>query len=523
MRPDDVHDERHDQEEEMPERPRTLRLLLLTVLGLVLVWLILTRSLAASLAETSPETALVLQPREPQALLTLARRDLNALLKAAAEADEHAEGLNKGGEGTDVVASRSETRKPQDEDVPLDRLSRLSRLAEAGLLGANTPGRDQHELQRQSYESPASRVEAEAAGPGAGPDASDPGVTIDKTNPIRALARQVLAADPFNADALAILGQLAEIEGDRDRTGPLMEAAARLSIRESYAVYWLLQRAHKADDDAAVLRYADTLLRTRGRSMPLVVPFLARMVETDKAAADIAALLAADPPWRPAFFATLPRAITDARTPLYLLLGLKDSAHPPTRSELSAYIGFLMGRKLHELAYYTWLQFLPRDELATLSPLYNPSFELAPSGLPFDWAVTPGSGVISEIRPRFDTSGEKALFVEFGLGRVEFPGVRQVTLLGPGTYELKGRYKGSLIGPRSLVWRVACAGAPPLVQTDLLRGDARKWREFTLSFTVPATGCRAQEVRLDLDARSASERLVSGSMWFDDLELRRGG
>ena len=118
---------------------------------------------------------------------------------------------------------------------------------------------------------------------------------------------------------------------------------------------------------------------------------------------------------------------------------------------------------------------------------------------------------------------EHALFVEFTQGRAEFPGVTQLTLLGPGTYELKGKYKGLLVGKRGLTWRISCAGKAVLAESDLLRGDIAQWRDFAVTFTVPATGCRAQQVRLDLDARSASEKMVSGSMWFDDLTMKRGG
>jgi hypothetical protein len=189
--------------------------------------------------------------------------------------------------------------------------------------------------------------------------------------------------------------------------------------------------------------------------------------------------------------------------------------------EISGYINFLIGKKFHELAYYTWLQFLPAEELARISPLYNRSFETTPSGLPFDWVLTQGNGVTTEIRRRTDKVEEHALALEFGQGRSEFPGVTQLTLLGPGSYTLKGQYKGTLVGRRGLVWRVTCAGAQPLAQSDLLRGSIPQWREFTISFTVPQTGCRAQQIRLDFDARSASERLISGSMWFDELDLRR--
>ena len=318
-----------------------------------------------------------------------------------------------------------------------------------------------------SLPSPSSPPPATGTSPPPEP-AARPHSAFDKTNPIRVLATRALAADPFNADALGILGQLAERDGDTARTDALMQAAAQLSIRESYAVYWLLQKAQRENDRAAVLRYADTLLRTRGRARPLVVPVLAQLAEKGTPA-DVVGLLKTNPPWRPAFFGGLTQSITDARTPLYLLLGLQGTAHPPTAGELSNYINFLIGKQFHELAYYTWLQFLPTEELAQITPLYNASFEKPLSGLPFDWSLAQGSGSTSEIRPRPDRrdtqDNEHALFVEFTQGRAEFPGVTQLTLLGPGTYELKGKYKGLLVGKRGLTWRVSCAGKAVLAES----------------------------------------------------------
>jgi hypothetical protein len=485
------------------QNPSILRLIALTALGATLVWLILTRSLAASLAETAPETALSLQPREPRALLTLAKAQWNALIKLPEEKPA----------GTDpkVTAPPDPRGRPAPNS---DRLANLSRLAEAALGTPNRSEQNGQQLQPQQL-SPTPSTEAAAPGTGGDPD---------KADAIRALAEQTLAADPFNADALGLLGQLAEREGDVARTEALMRAAAHLSIRESYAVYWLLQKAQRENNRAAVLRQADTLLRTRGRAVPLAVPILAQVAEKG-APTDVIALLKTNPPWRGAFFGRLPQNITDARTPLYLLLGLQGTAHPPTQQELAQYINFLIGRQFHELAYYTWLQFLPTEDLAKITPLFNPSFEKPLTGLPFDWALAQGSGVTSEIRPRpapsDDPDNAQALFVEFTQGRAEFPGVRQLTLLGPGTYELKGKYKGMLVGKRGLIWRVSCTGKGPLAESELLRGDISQWRDFAVQFTVPPTGCRAQQIRLELDARSASERLITGSMWFDELDLKR--
>jgi hypothetical protein len=301
-----------------------------------------------------------------------------------------------------------------------------------------------------------------------------------------------------------------------------MEAAARFSPRESYAVYWLMKQALAAGDHEQVIAKADTLLRTRSPSVPLVVPVLAQLVETNKATSGVAALLAADPPWRPSFFAALPQSITDARTPLQLFRALQSTALPASEREISSYLDFLMNNNFHELAYYSWLELLPRKKLLALSPLNNGGFEAQPSGVPFDWTLPQGSGFTAELRSSPDLEGGHSLFIGFMHGRAEFDGVKQTTLLGPGTYSLAGRFQGTLVGRRGLVWRVKCLGGGRLAQSELLSGEIPQWRDFSLTFTVPPEGCRAQQIRLDLDARSASEKLVTGSMWFDDLALTRG-
>ena len=355
---------------------------------------------------------------------------------------------------------------------------------------------------------------------------AEPATTASIPNPqakagIRGQLERALLSDPLNARALRILGQLALEASDEEQAKRFMQGAARRSLRESIAVYWLMRMSYDKRDYAAALRYADTLLRTRPQLIAQVMPILAAMAEDQDANGDLKKLLADNPPWRTQFFENLPTSISDARTPLDLYLSLKDTSHPSAIGDLRGYLNFLIGHKFHELAYYTWLQFLPPEQLSNAGLLFNGSFEGEPSGLPFDWSLMSGSGVTIDIAARPDHEEQRALYIEFGHGRVDFPEVSQMVMLAPGTYRFQGKYRGDIISQRGLFWRISCPSGTAIGQSAMVAGAAPAWKDFEFSFTVPGTDCRAQNVRLVLHARSASEQFVSGSIWYDDLRITR--
>jgi hypothetical protein len=347
----------------------------------------------------------------------------------------------------------------------------------------------------------------------------------DLRDQLRARAEGALLRDSLNARALRVLGQLADATGDEAHAKAFMEAAAHRSLRESIAVYYLMRKSYEHKDFADTAYYADALLRTRPQLVQQVTPILARMAENGDGANELKKLLDTNPPWRTQFFSALPYSISDVRTPLYLLLHLKETATPATANDLRSYLNFLIKHKFYDVAYYTWLQFLPPEELGNVGFLFNADFERPPSGLPFDWVINRGSGVTVDIVARPDEPQKRALSIEFGYGRIEFPGVYQLMMLTPGTYRFVGRYKGRLMGRRGLVWRITCAAGDAygaaIGQSSMMIGTAPDWKEFDFSFTVPRSDCRAQYIGLFLDARSASEQFVSGSVWYGDLAVSR--
>jgi len=458
-----------------------VKAIVLGLLGLGLSWLVVSHSFAAYLAQSAPQAALRLRPTESRALLRLADATLSAELNRT------------GSVPADVAGTKpSSLERPYRVDDRLRAWADFARRALQTSQSAST----------KSVASPASSA------------AIDPKAAAQ----IRTWARRALASDPLNAQALRILGQLAQ----GDSTAKLMQAAARRSVRESIAIYWLMLKGVETQDYAAGMHYADVLLRTRSNVLPLVLPTLAVAAEHRDASGALKTLLAADPPWRSRFLAALPQNVSDPRTPLELLLAVKDTPAPPTTNELRSYVNYLIKHKLYQVAYYTWLQFLPPEELRGAGFLFNGSFELPPSGLPFDWVFHASSGVTIDITGRADRNDQHALFLDFGDGRITFRGVTQMLMLPAGQYRLTGKYRGAIRGRRGLVWRVACPGRrAPLGTSSMALGVVPSWKEFDVSFTVPAEGCPAQQLRLALDARSASESLVSGSIWYDELQISR--
>ncbi len=466
------------------------RTIILGAIGAVLIVLVVVHSFGAFLADAAPRAALWVDPDQPEALVNLADLALNTVTlsdsgSTALQSRQSAESANGGQDAKD---------NPKGDKKNIDRA-----FSAFEAIGRN-----------ESVSRPLAPSDASI---------------------IRMRANSALMHDPLNASALRVFGQLAEADGDDAEASTFMRVASRISLHESRAAYWLMLRSAHAGDYKAAIYYADILLRSDPQSYLYVVPVLAPITEDKAGASLIKTALADNPPWRENFISSLPKYVKDARTPLDLLLSLRADPVPPTTKEIAPYLNALIAHQYYALAYYTWLQFLPTSDLRHAGLLFNGDFQRPLSGLPFDWQIVPGAGVIVDIVPSAAKSGEQALLVDFQYGRVDYRSVSELVMLAPGTYQFDGQYKGSLVGPRGMKWRIVCvsgtmSGESPMItgtETDWHNSDLQKavWKNFAFTFEIPAANCPAQYVRLDLDARSISERLVSGSIMFSNLQISR--
>ena len=455
---------RHDSRSHRLRRMLTAQLVV-AVVGLALTWLVLTKSLSCALADMSPEIALWLNPSQPRALLTLAERKRAKLLKLiAADAD--------------VTSSLDNPNEPAD--------SARVKMRYGALHEPQYTAKDRETLREG----------------------------------IRSLAGSVIANEPLEASAFRLL---AEATSEPAKLRPLMEAAMQRSRRESNAVFWLMNDslARKSLRDA--IEKADILLRTRPKLSSYVVSYLDEIARRSEGHALLVPLLAKNPGWRSAFLETLAGSAQRTDAPLNLLLALKEAGSPPMAKELASYLNLLISNNRPDVAYNTWLQFIPQQRLASIGLLNNPAFAEEPSGLPFDWSFQRGQNTIIDFVPLRDQSGSRGLHFDFGVGRARLPEPSQVLLLAPGRYRLDGIYQGLLTAKRGLRWEVSCLkGRQPLAETEMIYGAVQGGRVFTLDVEVPQSeDCRAQRLRLYHHARSPSEELISGEILFRSLNLRR--
>ena len=349
-------------------------------LGILLAWGVITQSLVAYLSDAYPEAAYWLHAT-PTVLLNLADDKLNA-----------------------------DAAKRVMEPVLSPNFEHASRERS---YAKGIQSIEKLDAQADAEKSPENKDFVSSSG-------ADDDLSEADYAQIKSWAQRALRNDPLNARALRILAQIADHASDAGKTEALMQGAAQRSLQESLAIFWVMRQRYRDQDYAEAIRYADILLRTRPQLSDHVFPMLGRIAEIPDAKGELTSALAKDPPWRAQFFNSLSRNVTDARTPLELLLSLRDAATPPTDAERQAYLQALIEHKLYELAYYSWLQFLPPDQLGNTGRLFNGSFEVPPSGLPFDWVFKKAPGVNVKFAPRPDHEREQALLIEFGPGRVDF-------------------------------------------------------------------------------------------------------
>lgn len=339
---------------------------------------------------------------------------------------------------------------------------------------------------------------------------------------VQVAARTALESDPLAETALGYYGLGLARQDRPDQALTAMTMAADRSLRDPIAHSWLYDHFLQAGELDRAIAHADVVIRAHPELRYTFYDSMRQLTAAPQGVQALVNALKTDPPWRAGFLQRTLYQPPSLAGPTALFAELQETSSPPRNHEIAPLLTDLVEAGRFQDALLIWLKVLPKDQFASLDYLSNGDFRFPLSGLPFDWTITPIAGAETAIEST--VGGEDALHVQFYRGRVPFRNVSKLLVLPPGRYVLRGRERADeLETERGMAWKIVCAGpgAEPLAATEPLKGRSG-WEDFETSFTVPPSGCPAQWLRLELDARSALDRDVGGgSVWYDDLAISR--
>jgi hypothetical protein len=340
----------------------------------------------------------------------------------------------------------------------------------------------------------------------------------------REWAQRALRANPLNAQALTLLGLIAERKNDHKSAEALMRISAARTWADPMTDAWLFNHEIRHGNYAHALPYADAMLRIDFESQKTrLFPLLSWFTSNAIALKALSSFLATSPPWRSWFLSELSFHLANQSRLVELYSALNQTENPPTNEELRPYLDRLVKDGKFEQAYQIWRETLPPEQRANETHPFNRDFDLPVDGLPFNWSLKTVPGADIQI-VSIDGGKKRALLVEFSGARVQFANVKQLMLLPAGDYTFRGRVKTEeLRTSRGLWWHIFCGTNPAesLANTELLSGTM-PWTDFAVKFQVPARDCKAQWLQLELPARIDPELRIEGQIWYQDLQIASG-
>lgn len=330
-----------------------------------------------------------------------------------------------------------------------------------------------------------------------------------------ATARHVLAVEPGQGDAFAVLALAAMRRGDADAPAlariALQRAPRNRDLRATEAAALL-----KQGDLPAAMAQIDALLRLSPSRGQTLYPALVQQAQDKHFAEALGAVLAKDPPWRPAFLRVLDKEATStAVDQIYAWLQQHGEL---SKDETGRWLDRMLADGRWGDAYAHWVGTLGANA-SRLSPVHDGGFADEPSGQGFGWRNVASRGVFTDIEAGAGPDGSRAAHMHF-IGRPAARGnLRQALLLAPGTFRLSLKARSEFLhSDQGLQWVARCDRGPAIATLEVPDGNAG-WRMLSADFEVPSEHCPGQWLELVNPAVRGSAQNVSGDLWIDDVAI----
>lgn len=335
------------------------------------------------------------------------------------------------------------------------------------------------------------------------------------------LGRDALGRSPFDVRALRVVGLTEARAGREDQADDILTLAGNWSLRDDPAHAWLVEHRLRQGDYASAFAHADTLVRRRQDIQPQIFRLftVAGAQDPQRSLPVTAGLLAADPPWRPAYLASLGDTPGDLQVQMSLAVLLQAGRAPYSNAELQRLYRLLL-RKGQIDAIRTVRARLNRPAVGAAVTNGRFADDAAPE--PFQWQLVQKAGVIAEIVADDLRADNPALRVDYD-GYANARIAEQLVFLPAGVHRFTAEVRSETGNPAArLAWTLTCVtggrefasvpAGPPAAAPNA-------WTTISARIDVPA-GCPAQWLRLET---RAADRRSTTVVWFDDIVISPAG
>lgn len=334
-----------------------------------------------------------------------------------------------------------------------------------------------------------------------------------------ATARDILRQRPIDGRAFRVL---AEAETDAARADGFLAIAVRRAPRDRLARAAAIDRAFARGDVAAGIEHLDALLRVTPGVRAEMLQRVALLLEHEDIRAALLARLDHQPNWRGALVHALKAPQVPAEPAAQLLEGLARQ-RPLEVGEVDARIAVLTRLGRHGEARTIWRQSLPAQAGGgdADAGLFDGGFEHPGISGGYGWRIAAQPAVDVAYDDVAPFAGGHALALGFAGRAVGNLGVEQLLALRPGRYRLDLAVENGTEAARPFVLEIACQdGGPAPLALELPAADrAPAWQRIEGGFEIPEGACAGQVLRLRYLGRSLPERLVTGTLRLDAMQL----
>ena len=350
-------------------------------------------------------------------------------------------------------------------------------------------------------------------------------VAADETSAADTLAA-VVKANP--AEVAALLVWAGEV---REQSPAAAERAYRAAVELApadrdvlnAAAAFFLARGSAPEAVGYLERLADLFPETREHAFPLLAGYFFS-AEGATAWNDV---VRRNPAWvAPFIVASCERGLDPSV--LAALLVKRIGASAATDAEIACVVDRLRVSGRWTEAYQLWLNSLSRAQLADVGFVYNGGFESAPLSTGFDWTLQARpereTGYAAEIVRLPVSSGRHSLRVAYNGKRQAGVPVSQYLAAPAGNYELTGmvRIERMTLG-RGVHWTVRCVAegrnGAVIAESERFIGST-EWQRFVFEVAIPED-CPGEILQLEPVGPEGSVAFAGGTVWFDDVVLRR--